>query len=88
MVVWSFLAYFLTLVAGINYVCLILGYVIMIAIYVLIRYTTVKYDKIKSKREIIVYPNKFVYTQENYKFEVPYLKTIKLTVKLGIRMSI
>ena len=32
-VFWSFLSYIATIVAGMNYICLTIGYVLMIAVY-------------------------------------------------------
>jgi|GEM_PF-3385793 len=47
-------------------ICTILGYIIIIAIYVVIRHVTVKYDKIKEPMKVWVKKDKFIFKKGNF----------------------
>jgi len=64
-------------------ICTILGYIIIIAIYVVIRHVTVKYDEVKARREIIVKRDVFIFRKGNMKVEVPYTKTDRLKINIS-----
>ena len=67
-------------------ICMVGGYIIFIAIYLLIRHATVKYDKIKEPMRVWIYPDRFVF-KSNYEVVGKFTNIKRVEVTINDKVS-